>query len=159
MNSNSLDTKNVFGAQSGTLLKGPKTDRVSNPLEGNYQVPGWTELKDSDNPYSVTKKEDLLAKKMSSSTLMKTGAQQMGIQNGPQAVTGGLNNIPEHKQKEMMESYAKFYGVENDPKVAKLTYNKLYQASRTGGAADPMQAVPKEMREDPSFKHNQKKFF
>ena len=27
MTSTNLDTKNVFGAQSGTLLKGPKTNR------------------------------------------------------------------------------------------------------------------------------------
>jgi len=26
----------------------------------------------------------------------------------------------------MVESYAKFYGVEEDAKVAKLSYNKLY---------------------------------
>jgi hypothetical protein len=36
MVSTNLDTKNVFGAQSGTLLKGPKTKRVGNPLDGNY---------------------------------------------------------------------------------------------------------------------------
>lgn len=72
---------------------------------------------------------------------------------------GALKEIPEHKQKEMMESYKAFYGVENDPKIAKITYNKLYQASRTGGAADPMSAIPKEIREDPTFKHNQKRFF
>ena len=58
MVSNNLDTQTVFGAQSGTLLKGPKTKRVGNPLDGNYQMPGWTELKDSNNPYSVSKKED-----------------------------------------------------------------------------------------------------
>jgi len=41
-------------------------------------------------------------------------------------VAGGLNNLPEHKQKAMMESYAAFYGAEDDPKVSKLSYNKLY---------------------------------
>lgn len=61
MQSTSLDTKNVFGAQSGTLLKGPKTKRQGDPLDGNYQYPGWTELKDSNNPYSVSKKEEIAA--------------------------------------------------------------------------------------------------
>jgi hypothetical protein len=75
MNSNSLDTKTIFGAQSGTLLKGVKTNRQGNPLEGNYQLPGWSELKNSENPYSVTKKEDMKAKKTAQSTLAKTGAQ------------------------------------------------------------------------------------
>lgn len=42
------------------------------------------------------------------------------------SVAGALQNIPEHKQKAMMESYAAFYGAENDPKVNKLSYNKLY---------------------------------
>ena len=36
MNSTSLDTKTVMGAQSGTLLKGPKTNRQGNPLDGAY---------------------------------------------------------------------------------------------------------------------------
>ena len=89
-------------------------------------MPGWSELQDKNNPYSVTKKEDI-AKKTAQSTLAKTGAQQMGIaaaQN--KSVAGALQNIPEHKQKAMMESYAAFYGAENDPKVNKLSYNKLY---------------------------------
>lgn len=72
MVSNSLETKNVFGAQSGTLLKGPKTNRQGNPLDGTYQYPGWTELKDNNNPYSVTKKEDQNAK--SQSMFAKSGA-------------------------------------------------------------------------------------
>lgn len=44
----------------------------------------------------------------------------------------------------MMGSYAAFYGVnDTDAKVSKLTYNKLYQASRErGGAKDAMQNVP-----------------
>lgn len=69
--------------------------------------------------------------------------------------------LPEHKQKEMMGSYAAFYGVDdNDPKVSKLSYNKLYQASRTnGGAKDPMQGVPQDMRNDPAFKQAQKRFY
>ena len=60
----------------------------------------------------------------------------------------------------MMESYANFYGVEGDAKVAKLSYNKLYQASREkGGANDPMQKVPQTMANDPAFKLSQKRFF
>ena len=122
MTSTSLDTKNVFGAQSGTLLKGPKTKRQGNPLDGSYQYPGHSELTDLNTPYSITKKEDQAAK--TQSTLAKTGAQQMGISSKP--VAGGLGELPEHKQKPMMESYAKFYGCEEDAKVAKLSYNKLY---------------------------------
>lgn len=73
MTSTNLDTKNVLGAQSGTLLKGPKTNRQGNPLSGDYQMPGWSELKDSNNPYSVSKKED--ATKTSASAFAKSGAQ------------------------------------------------------------------------------------
>ena len=71
MKSTKMDTSNIDGAKAGSLLKGPKTNRSINPLEGNYQIPGWTELKDTNNPYSVTKKED--AFKKSQSTLQKTG--------------------------------------------------------------------------------------
>ena len=59
-----------------------------------------------------------------------------------------------------MQSYAAFYGAEDDPKVAKLSYNKLYQASReTNAKSNPMQGVPAEMRNDPAFKQAQKRFF
>ena len=34
------------------------------------------------------------------------------ISNNP--ITGSLPNLPEHKQPAMLESYAKFYGVEDD---------------------------------------------
>lgn len=74
MTSTNLDTKNVFGAQSGTLLKGPKTKRSGNPLDGNYQYPGHSELTDTNNPYSVTKKEDQARKTATQSTFAKTGA-------------------------------------------------------------------------------------
>lgn len=88
MASNSLDTKSVFGAQSGTLLKGPATKRQGNPLTGDYQMPGWTELADSNNPYSVTKKEDLAKK--TQSTLAKSGAAAMGMTNVNKPVNGGI---------------------------------------------------------------------
>jgi len=123
MTSTNLDTKNVLGAQSGTLLKGPKTKRQGNPLAGDYQMPGWSELQDANNPYSVTKKEDV-AKKTAASSFAKSGAQQMGIKSH-NPISGGLNDLPEHKQKPMMESYAKFYGVEDDAKMTKLNYSKL----------------------------------
>lgn len=62
----------------------------------------------------------------------------------------------------MIESYANFYGVDDDPtvKVSKLSYNKLYQASRERGTKqDPLASVPANVKNDPSFKHAQKKFF
>ena len=50
----------------------------------------------------------------------------MGITGGAnKPIAGGLNELPEHKQKPMMESYAKFYGCEEDAKVQKLSYTKL----------------------------------
>ena len=58
MKSTRMDTSEIEGAKAGSLLKGPKTTRMTNPLEGNYQIPGHSELKDSGNPYSVTKRED-----------------------------------------------------------------------------------------------------
>ena len=73
---------------------------------------------------------------------------------------GGLAMIPEHKQKSMMESYAKFYGVDGDGKIAKISYNKLYKASREQGKnLDPMSQVPLTTRNDPAFKQAHKRFF
>lgn len=88
-------------------------------------MPGWSELQNANDPYSVTKKEDAF-KKTTASMLARSGAQAMGMPASSNPITGGLNDLPEHKQKPMMESYAKFYGYEDDPKTAKLSYNKLY---------------------------------
>lgn len=155
MKSTNLDTNGVFGAQAGTLLKGPKTKRQGNPLDGNYQYPGWTELKDNINPYSLTKKED--AKK--ASTLQKTGAQAMGITEKKSEAPFGIDMVPEHKQGAFKDSYAKFYGEEDNAGMKKLNFSKLHAASRTAGAGDPLAAVKPELKADPAFKKNMKVFF
>lgn len=60
----------------------------------------------------------------------------------------------------MIESYAKFYGVEDDPKVSKLSYTKLQQASRDrSNSVDPAKKIPNDMLKDPAFKQAQKRFF
>lgn len=105
MKSTKLDTSEIEGAKAGSLLKGVKSKRTTNPLDGNYQIPGWSELTDANNPYSMTKKEEAFK----SSTLAKTGAQAMGIKET--AKHGGLEMIPEHKQKSFKNSYGAFYGV------------------------------------------------
>ena len=155
MKSTKLDTNEIEGAKAGSLLKGPKTNRISNPLDGNYQIPGWTELKDSGNPYSVTKKEDALKK--SQSTLQKTGAQAMGIKEG-RGTKAALDMIPEHKRKDFKNSYGAFYGVE-EREATKLDYNKLHQASRAVPKGAGMTGVPKEMRDNSKFAKDTKMFF
>lgn len=52
----SLMTKDVQGAQVGSLIRGLKTTRNKNPLDFNYQYPGNTEL-EYKSPFSLTKKE------------------------------------------------------------------------------------------------------
>jgi hypothetical protein len=37
-------TDDIEGAQSGSLRKGVKTNRISNPLDPSYTVPGQQEL-------------------------------------------------------------------------------------------------------------------
>ena len=43
-------TDDIEGAKSGSLKKGPTTNRISNPLDPSYDIPGHKELGDS-NPY------------------------------------------------------------------------------------------------------------
>ena len=33
-------TDDIEGARSGSLRKGPKTNRISNPLDPDYSIPG-----------------------------------------------------------------------------------------------------------------------
>lgn len=117
---------------------------MTNPLTGEYQIPGWTELNDHNNPYSLTKKEqetkDRLKKVAEKSLFQKTGAI---VTTGKD--TRGIKDLPEHKQKAFKEDYAKFYGV-NEGDATKLDYNKLYQASRE--APKDVSTVPKQMQGD-----------
>lgn len=54
--STGLNTDDIEGAKVGTLLKGPKTTRTSNPLDNeDYQYPGRSELLDGNNPFSMTR--------------------------------------------------------------------------------------------------------
>lgn len=55
------NTADIFGAKSGTLKKGPTTQRVSNPLSPDYQFLGRDDLDNKLNPYSVSKKEKVTA--------------------------------------------------------------------------------------------------
>ena len=57
MTSTNLQIKDVEGSGAGSLLKGVKTKRCGNPLDVNYAYPGMKELGDSQNPFSLTRKE------------------------------------------------------------------------------------------------------
>ncbi len=46
-------TDDIEGAQSGSLKKCPQTNRISNPLDPTYQVPGGQLAE--QNPYAKTK--------------------------------------------------------------------------------------------------------
>ena len=48
-----MRTDDIDGAKSGSLKKGPTTNRISNPLDPDYAIPGQKEFGDS-NPYGKT---------------------------------------------------------------------------------------------------------
>lgn len=48
----------IEGAHAGSLKKGPTTNRISNPLDPTYDIPGSKEL-GQESPYSLTKTEQL----------------------------------------------------------------------------------------------------
>ena len=52
----SLNTKDVYGAQVNSLVRGIRTTRSKHPLDFNYQYPGNSEL-EYKSPFSMTKKE------------------------------------------------------------------------------------------------------
>jgi hypothetical protein len=45
----------IEGAFSGSLKKGPTTTRISNPLEPNYAIPGFSELANPNDVYGQPK--------------------------------------------------------------------------------------------------------
>lgn len=68
MKSNNLDISDVPDAQAGSLKKGITTKRITNPLDGDYLVPGWKELENSLDPFSKTRKERDAAEKKAKAT-------------------------------------------------------------------------------------------
>lgn len=44
-------TDDITGAKAGSLKKGPTTMRVSNPLDPNYSLPGYSELANPNDVY------------------------------------------------------------------------------------------------------------
>ena len=59
-----LNTSDIEGAKSGSLLKGINTKRSSNPLSNtDYQYPGMSECVNNNNPFSLTRKEQQLEDK------------------------------------------------------------------------------------------------
>lgn len=69
-----------------------------------------------------------------------------------------MDKIPEYKQKDFKESYGNFYGME-PREVAKLDYNKLYQASRADGIKDELASQKLDLKNDKDFNRNRKVFF
>lgn len=53
----SLNNADVIGANSGSLKKGPVTNRRTNPLLMDYNYPGSESLIDKHDPFSFHKKE------------------------------------------------------------------------------------------------------
>lgn len=53
----SLNNADVIGANSGSLKKGPVTNRRTNPLLMDYKYPGAESLVDKHDPFSFHKKE------------------------------------------------------------------------------------------------------
>jgi len=116
----------VPGAAASSLRKGPQTKRCTNPLTGDYQIPGHSELETAD-PYSKSKKD-----KVKPSTLGASGAKQMGIASrAASPAPYGLDaDMTEHKQVSFKKSYGEFYGVDQNS-ASKIDYNALHKASRT----------------------------
>lgn len=52
-------TEDIEGAKAGSLKKGPTTNRISNPLDPDYAIPGQKELGEQ-NPYSKTAHSQLI---------------------------------------------------------------------------------------------------
>lgn len=127
---------------------------MTNPLTGDYQLPGHSELEAAD-PYSKSKKD-----KIKPTTLGASGAKQMGISSriASPAPYGLDADMTSHNQVGFKKSYGEFYGVDQNS-AAKIDYNALHKASRTKISKDPARDIPAEMKGSRQFKANEKKFF
>lgn len=90
---NSMDLKDVEGAQVGSLKKGPVTKRCTNPLMMDYKFPGHDQLDDRNNPFSFHKKEAMEASKKA---FVNTAAAVLGE---PKVPTPAQSVCPASSQK------------------------------------------------------------
>ena len=69
------------------------------------------------------------------------------INNRPK--TCGVTMVPEHQQKEMLESLVKFYGCEDEVRPTRWKFGKLYRASHdaTSNQAYNRQVIAKSAAE------------
>lgn len=139
-------TADIEGSQVGTLKKGPVTQRISNPLNPTYAVPG-------DIEYAGTTKH--MMDRLGESNPLKpprTNVKQAPGAEKKKHVTyqKPLNTDNLNKDRNT------FYGFEG--KGQEIDVNKLYQASKN---PNPGQApgVPPQTQKDQEFQYNQKKFY
>jgi hypothetical protein len=139
------DIHDIAGSTVGSLRKGVNTNRVSNPLNPDYVIPGYTEYKEN-NAFGLTG-EQVLA-----------GTQQISKQ--PQKTNYRPNiKMPHNINRDHFKrDLNTFYGTE-DRNFADIDFNKLYKATKDPNAMNKAPEISNQMHEDPNFRRNEKKFY
>ena len=96
-------TDDIHGANVGSLRKAPATNRISNPLNPDYNVPGAKELKSAEDAYAKSS--------------MQFNVKQVG------------GNAEKAQREALKTDYAKFYDISRKD-AYDLDANKVYQATK-----------------------------
>lgn len=136
----------IAGSTVGSLKKGPTTNRVSNPLNPDYVIPGYTEYKDN-NGFGVTGKQ------------VMEGTQHLSQTQKPQRQTkANIKMQPNVNRDRFKQDMNQFYGTE-DKNFADIDFNKLYKATKDPKTGTKGPKMPENLQNDDAFKRNSKKFY
>ena len=142
-NTNKID--DIAGSTVGSLKKGPTTNRISNPLNPDYYIPGHTEYNEN-------------------SGFGKTGQQV--VQNTAKSNMNAKNKVPRPPIKfqnninrdGFKRDIGQFYGHE-DRNFADIDFNKLYKATKDPNSGNTAPQIPPEVSNDPSWRRDMKQFY
>lgn len=140
---NRLD--DIAGSTVGSLRKGPATNRMSNPLNPDYAIPGATEYGEN-NGFGTTGQQVI------------TGTKPFKPSQPPKLTKPPIkmpNNINRDNFKRDINT---FYGTD-DKNFADIDFNKLYKATKDPNATAVAPGVPEHFQNDMSFKRDAKKFY
>ena len=135
----------IPGSQVGTLLKGPKTNRVTNPMFPEYAVPG-------DKEFAGTTRHALDG--IGSNQPPKPPRKRM---EPPKPEKPHVTYQKPLDKDRLNEDRNTFYGLEGKH-GPEIDVNKLYQAAKNE-KQQTGPGVTKEMRNDREFKYHQNKFY
>jgi hypothetical protein len=135
----------IAGSTVGSLKKGVNTNRISNPLNPDYVIPGQTEY-NNNNAFGLTGGQ------------VMTGTQSLQKQEPGRNYKPNIKMPHNINRDHFKRDVNTFYDTE-DRNFADIDFNKLYKATKDPNTVQKSPEIPQELHNSAAFKRNEKKFY